>query len=110
MEIRKFEGMPPSRPSRYCLSLQDDSVFADFDLDGQGRIFLLRISFDGFGCCDKAEFARTMSAEDSKEFVGLIETDRVNTPEMRAILSRFLRDNIDVIWKDAMREYHLIPE
>lgn len=108
MEIRKFDGMPPSRSSRYCLSLQDDSVFADFDIDDQGRIFLLRISFDGYGCCETAEFARSMSAEDSNEFVNLIETDRVNSPETRAILSRFLRDNSDVIWKDALLEHQLI--
>ena len=108
MEIRKFDSMSPSRSSRYCLSLQDDCVFADFDIDDQGRIFLLRISFDGYGCCETVEFARSMSAEDSNEFVTLIETERVNSPKMRAILSRFLTDNSDVIWKDALLEHELI--
>lgn len=110
MPIRKVDDMRPSRPSQYCLSLQDDSVFADFDLDSQDRVLLLRISFDGYGCCGTAEFGRTMSSEDSKEFVTLIETDRVNSSEMRAILSRFFRDNGDVIWKDALLEHDLIRE
>lgn len=100
--------MPPSRPSRYCLSLQDDSVFADFDLDDNGRIFLLRISFDGYGCCPTAESARAMSTEDSNEFVSLIESDGVNTSEMRSILSRYFSENSDVIWKDALMEHELI--
>jgi hypothetical protein len=108
VEIRKVDDMPSSRPSRYCLGLQNDSVFADFDLDEDGHIFLLRISFDGYGCCQTAEFGRTMSSRDSNDFVSLIESDRVNTPEMRSILSAFFKENIDVIWKDALLEHELL--
>src|SRR5262245_65111891 len=42
----------PARPCRFSLGLQDDSVFADFDVDADGYVFLRRISFDGHGCCD----------------------------------------------------------
>ena len=108
MEIRKFEGMPPSRPSCYCLTLQDDSVFADFDLDEQSRVFLIRISFDGYGCCETTEFARTMSSEDSKDFVALIEADRVDSAEMISILAAFFKANSDVIWQDALLDHGLI--
>lgn len=108
IEISKVHDMPPSRPSRYCLGLQNDSAFADFDLDDEGRIFLLRSSFDGYGCCETAKSARAMDATDSKDFIGLIESDRVNTPEMRSILYRFFSENSDVIWKDALLEHKLL--
>ncbi|HQU90754.1 MAG TPA: hypothetical protein PLK77_00580 [Pyrinomonadaceae bacterium] len=83
-------------------------MFADFDLDEEGRIFLLRISFDGYGCCTTAEFGRIMSSEGSEEFVRLIESDQVNVPEMRSILSAFFKENSDVIWKDALLETTLL--
>ena len=109
IEIRKVDDMPSSRPSRYCLGLQDDSVFADFDIDDEGRIFLIRISFDGYGCCETAEFARTMSPQDSRDFITLIEDNRANSLEMRSILSGFLKENSDVIWEDALLDHELIP-
>lgn len=43
----------PTRPCRFCLSFQGDSVFADFDIDETRQMFLLRISFDGYGRCRK---------------------------------------------------------
>ena len=110
MEIRRFDEMPPSRPSRYCLALQDDSVFADFDVDDVGRIFLLRISFDGFGCCETVGKARPMNLETSTRFAELIESQVIDTPEMASILSRYFRENDDVIWKDALEDHSLIGD
>ena len=100
--------MPPVRQSRYCLGLQDGSVFADFDLDDQGCAFLLRISFDGYGCCRTAGKASTMSSEVSERLVHLIEADDVASGELAAILSTYFQENSDVIWKDALEEHDLL--
>ena len=110
IEIRKVNDMPASRPSRYCLGLQDDSVFADFDVDSDGCVFLLRISFDGYGCCSTAEKARRMSPDISKRLIRLVESDDVASGEFAAILSQYFSENSDVIWKDALQEHDLISD
>jgi hypothetical protein len=101
--------MPQSRPSMYCFALQDDSVFADFDLDDDGRIFLARISFDGYGCCGTADQAGRMSLPESKHFIDLIEDNRVGSKEFIELLLRYLKDNKDILWTDALEEYELLP-
>ena len=69
------------RPCRYCLGLQNDSVFADFDLDNAGCVFLVRISFDGYGCCGTAEEIRPMSLDISNRLIHLVETNEVHSGE-----------------------------
>jgi hypothetical protein len=47
VEIRLY-GPMPTRPCKLCLSLEGDSVFADFDVDPRDEsLYLVRISFDG---------------------------------------------------------------
>lgn len=101
--------MPRSRPSRYCFALQDDSVFADFDLDDNGHVFLLRISFDRYGCCGTAEESTRMSFAESERFVGLIESNRISSEEFIQRLEHYFKQNKDVIWSDALEEYGLLP-
>lgn len=108
IEIRRFDEMPSSRSSRYCLSIQNDSVFADFDVDNEGCVFLIRISFDGYGCCDTTGKARIMSPDRSRKLVDLIEADDVVSGELAVILSQYFRENSDVIWKDALEEHDLL--
>ena len=101
--------MLPTRPCRYCLGLQGDSVFADFDVDNEGRVFLVRISFDGFGCCRTPE-ARAMDTDTSRTWIDLVEADSVGSDELSVILSRYFEDNSDVIWKDALKEHDLLSD
>src|SRR5262249_31859335 len=96
------------RPCRYCLGLQDDSVFADFDLDNKGRIFLLRISFDGYGCCTTAKDVRPMSPDISNRLIHLVEANNFGSGELAAILSQYFRENSDVIWLDALEAHNLL--
>ena len=107
MDIRTYPPMVPTRPCRYCLSLQDDSVFADFDVNDEGRIYLRRISFDGYGCCN-INSARLMSENVSRNFVRWIESDEVDHDAMRETLSEYFRDNQDAIWADALKDHELI--
>jgi hypothetical protein len=99
--------MVPTRPCRYCLSLQGDSVFADFEVDDDGRVYLLRISFDGYGCC-KIDDARRMSLKDSADFIKWVESDYVDHDAMRGILSNYFHENIDEIWADALMDHDLL--
>ena len=107
MRIRTYPPMVPYRPCRYCLSLQDDSVFADFEVDDKGFLYLRRISFDGYGCCG-IDATRSMSEQDSRNVIHWIETDDVEHDAMREPLSKYLRDNQDVLWADALEDHGLI--
>ena len=108
IEVRTFDGMKSAgRPCRYCLGLQDDSVFADFDFDENGCITLLRISFDGFGCCQTGGEVRSMNPELSKRFINLVEANDMSE-SLGAILSQYFTVNSDVIWKDALERHGLL--
>ena len=47
--------MPESRKADYYLSCLDSSVFIDFNRSNENLISLVRISFDGYGCCNLDE-------------------------------------------------------
>jgi hypothetical protein len=96
----------PSRPCRFCLCLQGGSVFADFDVDDQGRAFLQRISFDGYGCCH-GEFKK-MSPDDSRVLLSAIERGETNGPRIEVLLRTYFQENADVIWRDALASYELL--
>jgi hypothetical protein len=105
--VRIFPPMP-SRSCRFCLSLQDDSVFADFDVDDRGLVFLRRISFDGYGCCDVPETIKRMSNADSLALVEAHDRGEVGGREITTVLRAYFLDNIDVIWSDALIHHGLI--
>lgn len=97
----------PTRPCSFCLCLQEGSVFADFDLDGEGVVSLRRISFDGFGCCYPAA-AAVMSREDSRELREAVAGDWVSEPRVGEVLRRFFGQAQGVLWKDALEEHGLL--
>src|SRR5688572_11413990 len=70
----------PTRPCRFCFSLRGGSVFADFDVDDEGRVFLRRISFDGYGCCH-GNFKK-MSVGDSRLVLSVSNRGAVEEPEV----------------------------
>lgn len=96
----------PTRPCRFCLSLQDGSVFADFDVDEKGGVFLRRISFDGYGCCNGA--FRTMNAENSEQLIDAVEHGSVDEPSLHALLRDYFRQHVDMIWPDALVSHELL--
>jgi len=83
-------------------------VFADFDVDDVGHAFLRRISFDGFGCCDGSGAFRRMRKDDSRVLIEAAECRAVETPAVEAALRTYFRENLDVIWRDALACHDLI--
>jgi hypothetical protein len=105
LEVQVYRPMP-SRSCRFCLSLQGGSVFADFEVDEGGLAFLRRISFDGYGCCD-GDFKK-MNAEDSRLLIESVERGSVDGPVIPELLRRYLGENTDAIWSDALASHELL--
>ena len=107
MDIRQSEVMS-SRPCSYCLAFQDDSVFADFELDESGCLYLLRISFDGFGCCEPKANIGKIDSINSKYIVNAIANDSLTLLKVHEILRGYFRVNQNSLWQDALLEHELI--
>lgn len=82
-------------------------MFADFDLDGAGQLFLRRISFDGYGCCRDVAFTK-MNLDDSSLLMQAVERDAVDQPQVDAALRTYFRENSGIIWSDALASYDLL--
>lgn len=100
VQIEVYRDMPSSRPSALCLALQGGSVFADFDRDGDGLLYLVRISFDGYGCCTAPAEIGRLSELDSQAVLD----PQVAEPILRAYFQR----HRDVLWADALEEHGLL--
>ena len=96
----------PTRPCRFCLCLQEGSVFADFDIAEDGCILLRRISFDGYGCCHAA--FKKMGMDDSLRLIESVGRREVEGPIIEAVLRTYFRENADVIWDDALASHELL--
>lgn len=98
----------PSRRCRFCLALQGDAVFADFDVDAEGCVVLCRISFDGFGCCTTHETINPMSGDDSRLLLEAVARNAVDDPRIESLLLAYFRQNTHAIWPDALTEHGLL--
>ena len=109
MQIRIAKIMP-TRPCVFCLALQDDSVFADFDLDENERAYLVRISFDGYGCCYPSWENEPIKIEGdvSQKILKGIDENNVSTEEVAQILSSYFVSCGEAIWTDALQTHNLI--
>lgn len=107
LAIKVFPVMP-TRPCSFCLSLQDGSVFADFDTNEADVVRLRRISFDGFGCCSVDDSITSMSSSDSRLLLDAIGRGDLSSIHVEDALQRYFRANKDVLWSDALVEYGLL--
>ena len=85
-------------------------MFADFDEDETNRLYLLRISFDGYGCCFPGwrNAPIKMSLADSQKLVQLTQVDDLPHPEAASILRSYFLACGEAVWIDALREHGLI--
>jgi hypothetical protein len=69
---------------------------------------LVRISFDGYGCCATEGKVARMPIDESHRLVSLVNTDDVDSDEIREILYRYFDQNQNAIWQDALEEHELL--
>lgn len=106
MDIELYPPMP-TRPCRFCLTLQGGSVFADFDVDPDGRVFAVRVSFDGYGCCRAPVDVGRMSQPDSEALLAMVEQASI-TAAAEPILRAYFQQNRETFWSDALEHHGLI--
>lgn len=99
--------MPVSRPADFHLGYLDGSVFLDFNGTGN-RISLVRISFDGYGCCNLANHAVPLTEQDSELFRHIVDEKLKDQESLTRIVRSAIRINRENIWEDALVEYKLI--
>ena len=109
MDIRVSEVLP-TRPCDYCLALQDDSVFLDLAKRECGSLFLVRISYDGFGCCEPSidNGVSNFSKYETKLLIESINNNAVAVNEVTEVLRKYLEANSSVLWREALTEHGLI--
>lgn len=107
IEIALHPPMLPTRPCRFCLSLQGGSVFADFDTDPDGRIFAVRVSFDGYGCCPAPANVGRMSPQDSEALLAMVDQRALHASAAN-ILRSYFHHNRDAFWTDALERHGLL--
>ncbi len=90
--------------------MQNDSVFADFGVDEKGCLYLLRISYDGYGCCEPEEQSNlgVIGKESSTRLIALIKSNDLGKPEASSILKEYFLENRDKLWPEALNEHGLV--
>ena len=101
-------SMPGSRAADIYLGCEGGSVFIDFNKSHKGIVSLVRISFDGYGCCRLPADSTPLDSEDSQKFLNMIDSDIEDQLSMSQIISNILKANIESLWTDALEEYKLI--
>lgn len=100
--------MLSSRKADYYLCCLDASVFIDFNLSDQNTIYLVRISFDGFGCCNLSGNISHLSMTDSELFINQMKKETLNQMIITKLVKKLIKANLDLIWRDALERYNLI--
>lgn len=98
--------MPLTREADYCLGCLDSAVFIDFNLNIENQIYLQRISFDGYGCCE-IENSKTLNKKDSLKFLEEMNKEIIDQSSIEKLVKCLIRLNVEKIWIDALEEYKL---
>jgi hypothetical protein len=83
------------------------SVFADFDVDPDGRVFAVRVSFDGYGCCHAPVDVGRMSVRDSEALLAMAQQGSIHAAAAQALRAYFQQDR-DAFWSDALTHHGLL--
>lgn len=102
--------MSETRKSDYYLGCLDSSVFIDFNRSDDNRIYLRRISFDGYGCCNLEKDTNHLNHEDSQKFIEEIEKEKLEQETITLLVKKVIKINKEYIWSDAIKQYGLIEE
>lgn len=102
--------MPKTRQADYCLSCLDDSVFMDFNLNKDNCIYLVRISFDGYGCCNLEQPSEPLNQDYSIEFINQMKNENLNQKNIENLVRELIELNKEQIWEDALESYGLVNQ
>ena len=85
-------------------------MFADFDEDGDGRLYLTRISFDGYGChrVPASSGIGRLTSTVSSRLRGVAEEGTLDDPFLVRALGSYFADNAPSLWEDALRDHGVI--
>lgn len=86
------------------LRLLGGSVFADFDVDPDGRVFAVRVSFDGYGCCDAPTDVGQMRMHDSDALLAMVTQGSIEATAAD-VLHAYFQQNRDAFWSDALAHH-----
>lgn len=100
--------MPKSRKADFYLGCLTGSVFIDFNRLEKDQISLVRISFDGYGCCDLDEETKNLSKKDSTLFINEMDNEHLNQKIITGLVKKIISLNKERIWNDALEEYELL--
>lgn len=100
--------MPASRQADYYLGYDGGSVFIDFNNGENGCVYLVRISFDGYGCCHLRENVTPMDTLESAQFKDILNAPSIDQPALHEIVKRTVHINKALLWEDALKEYSLV--
>lgn len=102
--------MPDTRKADFYLGCLEGSVFLDINFSTDDLIYLRRISFDGYGCCNLDNISKNLDNDLSKEFVNEINKENIDQVKITKIVLELISLNIDYIWNDALEEYKFIDK
>lgn len=69
---------------------------------------MIRISFDGYGCCNLEEKAVPLDLQDSKTFLAVMKQKKMDQQVVSEIVLKAIKLNQANIWEDALKAYELI--
>jgi hypothetical protein len=106
-ELFSITTMPPTRPADYYLCYLDGCVFIDFNKNQMKQIQLVRISFDGYGCCN-VQNATPMEPNDAKAFKAMMKAQMLDQSLLETIVKKTIAANKALLWEDALARYDLL--
>ena len=80
----------------------------DFDRLENDQIALVRISFDGYGCCRLNEKAELLNQKDSVQFINELNKEPLDQAAITTLVKKIIQLNKAHIWLDALERYALI--
>ena len=102
--------MPNTRKADFYLGCLDGSVFIEFNRKENDQISLVRISFDGYGCCNLDKKAESLNKEESALFIEELNKENLNQEAITELIKKAIEINEEHIWNDALQEYELIEK
>ena len=101
-------SMPNTRIADFYLGCLDGGIFIDFYLSKDKCIYLRRISFDGYGCCDLNEHSIPLNLEESYLFINTFKKDDLDQEIITDLITKIIDINKQFLWQDALKKYGLI--